>query len=441
MTRIMIDGRNLGLEKGTGVATYARNLSYELHAMGYGVEVLYGYGAGASRNDLMREIAFFDANHGDTDRVSRVVEAVRGRIYGPFRKFAFDVPISGRVVSRTFSARLPYFDRIRNCNHLFGRAHGAFQAWKLMTRVSMEDRPDIAHWTYPLPIRLLGRPNIYTLHDIVPLKLPYTTLDNKRFYWRLLQRIANIADHIVTVSECSKRDLVEVLGISPDRITNTYQSVEIPQKFLAKTDDEVAREVEGTVGVDYKGYYLFWGSIEPKKNIGRMIEAYLASKVTAPLVIVGAMAWKSEEELRLLNEENIVFRRIVENNGYADEFTRKRVMILPYAPFSLLVSLIRGARATLFPSIYEGFGLPVLEAMLLGTPVIASNTSSLPEVAGDATLSVDPYDTTEIARAIRQIDADADLRADLSARGKVQAQKFTPQAYREKLRTVYDRLR
>jgi glycosyltransferase involved in cell wall biosynthesis len=433
MTRILIDGRNLGLEKGTGVATYARNLSHELHAMGHGVEVLYGYGAGPSRNALMREIAFFDANHGDRDRIAAMIEAVRSRLAGPLVKHAFDVPISGRVVSRTFSARLPYFDRIVNSTNVFGRAHATFGAWKMMSRLTMRNPPDIAHWTYPLPIRLKGRPNIYTLHDVVPLKLPYTSLDNKRFYLRLMKRIARVADHIVTVSECSKRDLVDLVGIAPERITNTYQSVDIPEKFLAKPEDEVAREVEGAVGVDYKGYYLFWGSIEPKKNIGRMIEGYLASKVDAPLVIVGAMAWKSEEELRLLNEENIVFRRTIEN----DEFTRKRVMILPYAPFSLLVSLIRGARATLFPSIYEGFGLPVLEAMLLGTPVISSNTASLPEVAADAALLVDPYDTGAIARAVRRMDGDPDLRADLAARGRIQAARFSREAYRERLAHVY----
>ena len=433
MTRILIDGRNLGLEKGTGVATYARNLSYELHEMGHGVEVLYGYGAAPSRNKLMREIAFFDSNHGDRDRIAAVIEAVRSRLLGPLGKHAYDVPISGRVVARTFSARLPYYDRIVNSPNVFGRSQASFSAWKMFSRLAMHNPPDIAHWTYPMPIRLKGRPNVYTMHDMVPLKLPYTTLDNKRYYLRLMKRIARVADHIVTVSECSKRDIVELIGIAPERITNTYQSVDIPEKFLAKSDDEVAREVEGAIGVDYKGYYLFWGSIEPKKNIGRMIEGYLASKVDAPLVIVGAMAWKSEDELRLLNEENIVFRRTIEN----DEFTRKRVMILPYAPFSLLVSLIRGARATLFPSIYEGFGLPVLEAMLLGTPVICSDTASLPEVAASAALAVDPYDTTAIARAVRQMDADAGLRADLAARGHVQAAKFSREAYRKKLASVY----
>jgi glycosyltransferase involved in cell wall biosynthesis len=243
------------------------------------------------------------------------------------------------------------------------------------------------------------------------------------------------ADHFVTVSECSKRDLIEILGIAEDRITNTYQSVDIPAKFRDKSEYQVIREVEGAAGVGYKDYFLFWGSIEPKKNIGRMIEAYLASKVDAPLVIVGAQAWKADEELRLLNDENITFLRRLDH----DIVTRKRVIQLSYAPFSLLVSLIRGAKAALFPSLYEGFGLPALEAMLLGTPVICSNTSSLPEVVGDAALMVDPYDTAAISAAIRRVDGDAGLRADLAAKGLVQAGQYTPERYRTRLGEVYSR--
>src|SRR5690606_9101637 len=119
--------------------------------------------------------------------------------------------------------------------------------------------------------------------------------------------------------------------------------------------------------------------------------------------------------------------------------TGKRIIQLPYAPFSLLISLIRGARAALFPSLYEGFGLPALEAMTLGTPVICSNTASLPEIAGDAALMIDPYDTAALTDAIRRIDADADLRAELSRRGLAQAERFSPAKYRERLSALYQR--
>ena len=103
------------------------------------------------------------------------------------------------------------------------------------------------------------------------------------------------------------------------------------------------------------------------ENIGRLIEAYLSSQVETPLVIVGAQAWKSEQELKLLGETGTVYGSLERRRG-----ARKRIIQMPYAPFPLLVSLIRGAKVAMFPSLYEGFGLPVLEAMLLGTPVICS---------------------------------------------------------------------
>ena len=110
---------------------------------------------------------------------------------------------------------------------------------------------------------------------------------------------------------------------------------------------------------------------------------------------------------------------------------------MDHVPFDQLVSLIRGARAVLFPSLYEGFGLPVLEAMLLGTPVITSNVSSLPEIAGNAALLVNPMDVTSIAKAIRKLDKDTDLCFDLVERGRKQAAKFSSEAYEQKIAAVY----
>lgn len=433
MANILIDGFNLGLEKGTGVATYARNLSYELKALGHDVTVLYGNQSGTPRDNLLSEIAFFDSSGRTTHKALEIAGHFYHNILGWWGETARKVPISGKVVSRTFDARMPAYDTILNSNDIFNRANVAFQLWNSMSTVWAPTRPDIAHWTYPIPVRIKGAPNIYTLHDVVPLRLPYTTLDKKKNYLQLMRELSRKADHLVTVSECSRRDLIEVLGISPNRITNTYQSVSVPSKYTNKPEEQVAREVEGVAGVGYKDYYLFWGSIEPKKNIGRMIEAYLASKVESPLVIVGARAWKSEDELRLLNEE--IIRSLKITDGQIT--TRKRVIQLSYAPFSLLVSLIRGAKAALFPSLYEGFGLPALEAMLLGTPVICSNTASLPEVVGDAALMIDPYDSAALAEAIRTVDADDGLRDEYSQRGLAQAEIYSPENYRERLKDLY----
>ncbi len=434
MSRILIDGYNLGLEKGTGVATYARNLSYEISNLGHEVDVLYGNNASATRNDLLREIYFFDSSVDERIKWLEILDQAYQALQGPLAFKARQIPVTGRVVTRTFQSRLPKFDRLYNAPDLFMRAQSAFKLWKRPLRIRMPEKPDLAHWTYPIPLRVPGRPNIYTLHDVVPLRLPYTTLDHKRRYLRLLQQLDRKAAHFVTVSESSKQDLVDLVGIAPERITNTYQSVSIPDKYRFKPEDQVAREVEGLTGFDYKGYFLFWGSLEPKKNIGRLIEAYLSSQVETPLVIVGAQAWKSEQELKLLGETGTVYGSLERRRG-----ARKRIIQMPYAPFPLLVSLIRGAKVAMFPSLYEGFGLPVLEAMLLGTPVICSNTSSLPEVAGDAALMVDPYDTQAITQAIRTLDADDALREHYIALGHQQAARYSPEIYRERLKAVYDR--
>lgn len=433
--KIMIDGRNLNLEKGTGVATYARNLSYCLNGLGYQVEVLYGNRAAPGQTDLMKEIAFFDTNAGDIPRWLQLIRSIKEVAYAPFGYEATLVPITGTVISDAFKSRLPYFDSIYNSPDIFRKSNSSFGLFKKLHKVHITSKPDLMHWTYPLPLKVSGIPNIYTLHDLVPLRLPYTTLDNKRRYLRLVSKIAQSADHIITVSESAKNDIIKLLGVEPGRVTNTYQSVSIPGKYANKEPEIVHREVNGTFGLEYKNYHIFWGSIEPKKNIGRIIEAYLASGVKAPLVIVGAQAWKSEEELKLLYDDNI--RSLVQIGN--ETRVKNRVIQLSYVPFPLLVSLIKGAKTTIFPSLYEGFGLPVLESMLLGTPVISSTTASIPEVAGDAALLVNPYDTRSISEAIRTLDHDEGLRSSFVEKGILQAKKFSEDAYKQKLNSVYSR--
>jgi glycosyltransferase involved in cell wall biosynthesis len=433
---IMIDGRNLSLEKGTGVATYARNLSYCLRDLGHEVAVLYGNRSAPGQNDLMKEIAFFDSNAGDIPWWLRALRFTKEAIRSPLGYEATSVPITGTVVRDTFKSRLPYFDALYNSPDLYRKSHSLYQAFGQMNRVHLPRRPDLMHWTYPLPLRISRVPNVYTLHDLVPLRLPYTTLDNKRRYLKMVRMIAHRADHIVTVSESARQDIMSLLKVPESRVTNTYQSVSIPQKYSEKTPETVEREIRGAFGLDYKNYYLFWGSIEPKKNVGRIIEGFLCSGVKAPLVIVGAQAWKSEDELKLLYDDNIRTLLQIDN----ETRVKRKIIQLNYAPFPLLVSLIKGAKGTLFPSLYEGFGLPVLESMLLGTPVISSTTASIPEVAGDAAILVDPYDTQQLAQAIRTLDQDEGMRDTLIAAGHLQARKFSPDNHAQRLRQVYDQL-
>jgi len=434
--RILIDGFNLALEQGTGVSTYARNLSYRLGSLGAEVEVLYGRAVNAKLKPLLREVAFFD------DPSQRMISTrrfrqVRRMLFAGVNEQVAAVPVTGQVVIDTYAARLPHFDRLWNAEDLFVRTHNHFKLLKRVVPVRTPGPPPaLVHWTYPLPIRMPGAKNIYTFHDLVPLRLPFTTLDHKRRYHRLCMKLLEQADHIVTVSEASRRDIINLLGADPEKVTNTYQSVELPPQFASKPENLARDEVAGSFGLDWKGYFMFFGAIEPKKNVGRMIEAFLASGSDLPLVIVGKQAWKSEQELKVLFDDHIKY--IAQEDGRL--VTKRKIILLDYAPFRLLVSLIRGAKAVLFPSLYEGFGLPALEAMSLGTPVLTSNTSSLPEVVGDAAVKVNPYDIRAMVEGIRALDADEDLRGHLSWAGRRQAAVFSAAAYERRLADLYARL-
>jgi glycosyltransferase involved in cell wall biosynthesis len=433
-----IDAFNLAMPKGSGIATYAYNLNSGIRELGLETHILYGPEQDPGSDNLINEITLFDAPP-PPSASRRWLSAIRNlrRASSPSERRAKRVALSGAVITRQIARRAPVCSEVWATGNVFHVANQVYGARSKFTQLSFDDSdgagPDVMHWTCPLPIRATSRPNIYTIHDLVPVRLPFATLDNKRRFVGLCREICATADAIVTVSEHSKRDIIRFLGVDEKRIAVTHQAVDMPREMLDRDEAAVAREVEGVFGLDWRGYFLFFGAIEPKKNLARIIEAYLASGVSAPLIVIGGRAWLDEDQVALMYPD------IVELSEARDGVTRRadRIRRYEYLPFTLLVSLIRGARATLLPSLYEGFGLPVLESMLLGTPVITSTEGSLPEIAGDAALLVDPYDTHAIRRAIVTLDEDADLRADLARRGVGQAAKFSSAAYREKLAGLY----
>lgn len=433
---IMIDGYNLALEKGTGVATYSRNLSLELSKLGHEIDLLYGVRASTGKNPLLNEVNFFDT----AAKPLRTTEVVKTLVTSSFGIKARQVPITGKVVSRNPVRILPAYDRIFNYRNLFSISRWHFRVFGNFMDTSYEHSANIAHWTYPLPIRLKKASNIYTIHDLVPLRLPYTTLDNKREYYRTIRDIARNSDHIVTVSEASKRDIIDLFDVSEDRVTNTYQSVSLPQAILDRTFDDVSNEVEAIFGLDPKKYFLFFGAIEPKKNVGRIIEAYLASQSTLPLVIVGQLTWKDANDLRLLGVSGQGSSTKVQDTTIRPVSRSQQIIRLEYLPLNLLTSLIRAARGVIFPSLYEGFGLPILEAMQLGTAVITGTEGSSPEIAGNSAYLVDPYDIGAITKAIRDFQNDSDMVAHYEAAGRERAKIFSPERYSERLSALYSRL-
>ena len=431
--RVYYDGLNLSLERGTGIATYTRTLAGVAGELGYEIGLIYSSPHRSPTDPLLRDILFLDPKN------SARISLQRGRYNWIFDQLRYlrSVPVgdhrlTGSVILDQSHLNIPRHDHLFITRNLFNNARDYFSWSGRFTEIAFDAPPDILHCTYQMPLRAKGARNIYTIHDLVPLRLPYATLDNKRQTYRLLRKIAAEADHIVTVSEHSRRDIIELLGVDTARVTNTYESVDLPQEYIERSDDLVAEQLEVLWHLKKNGYLLFYGAFEPKKNVSRLINAYLLSAVDIPLVIAGPPGWGTETEAALLkqmSEDDLLQRR-----------SRRRFYRLEFVSRSLLATLIKGARAVLFPSLYEGFGLPVLEAMLLGTPVVTSRASSLPEIAGDAALYVDPYDTDAIAQAIKTITADDDLRTELVRRGRIQAELFSVARYRERVASLYERL-
>ncbi|HEU0215444.1 MAG TPA: glycosyltransferase family 1 protein [Stellaceae bacterium] len=428
--RILLEGCQLMLSEGTGIVTYARNLATAVSANGYAADVLVGTDKKLDPNDpAANAVSLFDA--------------VRPVPWGPLRtrfRRRFGAPTGIRAheaslsaVSDPMASRFDGFGRVLAATDLDALARLHFARHGKPVTVKLPETPALFHTTQPIPLRVAGCPNIYTIHDLVPLKLPSSTRDDKRYVAGMLAHLARSGDHIVTVSEFSRREIIDYFRIDEIRVTNTYQAVALPANALAWTEDEVARLVESITGIGAQEYFLFVGAIEPKKNLSRLIDAYAASGSRYPLLIAGGLAWQYEEEVQRIGDERFLSYELHGNTATP----RRRVRRLSYLPREHLVALMRGARALLFPSLYEGFGLPVLEAMSVGTPVMTSNVTSLPEVAGDAALLVDPLDTDDIARGIRMLDNDDDLRAALKQRGLQRAALFSPEAYQRRIAALY----
>jgi glycosyltransferase involved in cell wall biosynthesis len=428
--RVLLEGCQLMLSEGTGIVTYARNLAAAVSASDYAVDVLVGTDKKLNPNEpAVNAVSLFDAVR--PVPWGPIQTRLRRQFGAPTGIRAYEASLS--TVSDPMAARFDGFDRVLAATDLDALARLHFARHGKPVTVKPPATPALFHTTQPIPLWVAGCPNIYTIHDLVPLKLPSSTRDNKRYVAGMLAHLARRADHIVTVSEFSRREIIDYFRIDETRVTNTYQAVALPPKALAWTDDEIARLVESITGIGAQEYFLFVGAIEPKKNLSRLIDAYAASGSQYPLLIAGGLAWQYDEELQKIGDERFLTYELNGNTATP----RRRVRCLSYLPREHLVALMRGARALLFPSLYEGFGLPVLEAMSVGTPVMTSNVTSLPEVTGDAALLVDPLDTDDIARGIRVLDSDGDLRAELKRRGLQRAALFSPEAYRQRVAALY----
>ncbi|EPR14867.1 hypothetical protein M527_27190 [Sphingobium indicum IP26] len=279
--RIGIDGYNLALPQGTGVATYGSTLATILAQAGHQVEGVFGLDPGT--DPKMLETLFFDQfGHGlGPGKIRKQVTRAVLWQHGPSQ--LVPVALTERVDKRGFAQRWPDFSALWTSPLLFDIARARFAHLRRFTTVTMPNPPEVMHWTYPVPVRMAGSRNIYTLHDLVPLKLPHTTLDDKRYYAKLIEACIKTGDHILTVSEASRRDILSLFDAPEGKVTNTYQSSPLPPVIAAASEEEDCATVQRIFGLPPKGFYLFFGAQDPKKNIARIIDAYLMSDSERPL--------------------------------------------------------------------------------------------------------------------------------------------------------------
>ena len=431
--RILYEGANLTLGAGTGIATYARVLGRAARSMGYVTDLLVSSRTGVGGKDpVLGAVGLFDQPRNKPSFRDALRTARAGLVGEPLGIKASCVR-GLEALDPGLSGDLLTFNKVYAARNLIDRAKAHVDLHGRLAKLKLGETPDIFHATQPAGFRVEGCPNLYTIHDMVPIRLPNTTLDNKRVFWKVAKLLCREADHIVTVSEHSRRDIIDLCGIEESRVTNTYQAVEAPSGSLEMSDDDVARAVGFQFGLDHRGYFLFFANLEPKKNVARLISAYAESGSDLPLVIAGGPGWSNERENEMIEDERFVLYRLEEGTIRP----MRRVRRLEYLPAGQLATLVRGARAVVFPSIYEGFGLPAVESMLLGTPVLTSTAACMPEIVSDAAELVDPYDVSAIAAGIRRLEQDADRRAELVAAGHVRAAFFSREAYEERMARLY----
>ncbi len=278
--------------------------------------------------------------------------------------------------------------------------------------VLMREKPDVYHAPhYVLPVAVRSR-SVVTIHDCIHLMFPQY-LPNRAAYayargamWSAARR----SDRILTVSEASKRDILHFFNVPPDKISVVYNAID--ERIWEEPPPEDIARVRERFQLDQR-FVLYAGTIKPHKNLVRLIEAF-------------AQLRKGEfEELKLLIIGDEISKLPALRRAVHSYKLHKHVRFLGFLPDETLAALYRLASLFVFPSLYEGFGLPPLEAMASGTPVVTSNVSSLPEVAGDAAVLVDPYDVSSIVEGMRRVLSDSALANELRRKGLIRARDFS----------------
>ena len=272
--------------------------------------------------------------------------------------------------------------------------------------------------SHRLPLGLSAKvASVITIHDVVWKFAPETMRKSTRILETLfMQRSIRHADRVIADSQSTQNDIQRFFGTSRQKIATIPLAPRLRQY-------DIASEKDAPLGKRKQDYILFVGTLEPRKNLAKLIESYLSLskslRQSFDLVVVGAQGWGKTPYYKTLKNHS----------------GSETVHFIGYASDSILVDLYRGAVCLVLPSLYEGFGLPIVEAQSFGVPVITSNISSMPEVVGDGGLLVDPNSVESIKNALEHLLIDTGLRDALSQKAKINSQKFS---WKKTVNATYD---
>jgi glycosyltransferase involved in cell wall biosynthesis len=299
----------------------------------------------------------------------------------------------------------------------------------ILPYILRKNEVEILHTPHYRPPRFLRCKSIITIHDCVHILFPNyasskTSYDHAR---KLTRRAVKRSSHILTVSEATQRDLVRLFSVPEEKITVVYNAID--ERAIVTCSDEEQRRVLERYQIQ-DPFLLYAGNIKPHKNIARIIEAFSVLKTE----LKENETWKNLKLLIIGDElsKHQFLRRTVIRSGVQHD-----VRFFGFVPYETLNVFYKAAQIFVFPSLYEGFGLPPLEAMANGTPVLTSNISSLPEVMGDAALLVNPENVFEICKGLKHLLFDSHLRAELIAKGLEQSSKFSWRKSAEQVLQAY----
>jgi|GEM_PF-3471363 len=411
---ILLDGLNFELQRGTGIKTYSRSVVAALHAAGHSVDILSQARFIVSGNESPL-VAYTKATTGQSQQRKSLVQKILDEAKAANSGFRGRISLSDAAERQklvdALAAEWAFIDHLQVSPGLFLKSFA--KAGLGMGLTKAPGTHDIFFLTSPIPVRQPGAMNVLTVHDVIPLSHPHLVASSSlvsRALKRTLQYSLASADKVICVSETSKQEMLKLFKVDERKLHVVYQ----PCRFSLMQEQPVSHDpaILQELGLGDEPYVLFLGAIEPKKNLLNLLKAIEQHPDIPNLVVIGQFAWSSDREKAMIDKLGARVKHL----GYLNE--------------NQMQAALSNAKAFVFPSIIEGFGLPVLEALWKGIPCVISDIPVFRELFSGKAILVQPDEPDSIAAGIQQAihqEQDKTLQVQKEIRSHFSLESFSQQ--------------